>query len=420
MTLQSLHIGKLASHGEGEAELDGARIFVPFTLPGETVRADVGGERGTLVEVTTACPGRVAPICRHFGTCGGCALQHAGPDLYTAFKRDQIVNAMKSRGLSAAVGELIRIPTQSRRRATFAASRSGDDITLGYHQARSQTLVAVEECPVLRPAIVKALPALRSLLAVAMPRLGRANLHVTDTTQGLDVSIEGAGVEMTAKRRALLGAWMTDTPTMLRLTVDNEQIAARRIPEITFSGHTVPLPQRSFLQAVAEAEAQMVRLARKAVAGLKASAKIADLYAGLGAFSLALGQRHEVLAVEWDREAVAALSKAAKQPGLRKIEVLRRDLAREPLSVRELEPFTAVLFDPTRAGAEAQAAMLAASSVRTVIAVSCNPATFARDARIFVDGGYVMGSITPVDQFLFTPHVELVAVFNKGKGRRVQ
>ncbi len=411
----TVHIQSLASQGEGEADLNGVRLFVPFTLPGETVRADIQGERARVVEFVAASPDRIAPICQHFGSCGGCALQHAGPAVYSTFKREQIVNALKSRGLAAEVGELIRIPAHSRRRATFAASRSGDDVTLGYHQARSQTLVAVAECPVLRPAIVKALPALRTLLAIAMPRLGKAELHVTDTSHGLDVSIEGSGVEMTAKRRALLGSWMTDTPTMLRLTLDNEQIAARRVPEIAFSGHAVLLPQRGFLQAVGEAETLMVRLASEALAGLNASARIADLYAGLGVFSLALAKRHEVLAVEWDRASVDALTKAAKQPGLRKIEVLRRDLGREPLSVRELEPFAAVLFDPPRAGAEPQAAMLAASTVHTVIAVSCNPATFARDARILVDGGFVMETITPVDQFLFTPHVELVAVFKKGK-----
>jgi 23S rRNA (uracil1939-C5)-methyltransferase len=413
-----LHIASLAAQGDGEALIRGVRTFVPFTLSGEVVRADIDGDRGTLVDVTAPSPDRIAPVCRHFGSCGGCALQHAGPAVYGAFKREQVLNALASRGLTAEVGDLIRIPAQSRRRATFAATRDGEAIVLGYHQARSQTVIAIEECPVLRPAIVRALPALRALLALALARQGQADLHVTETGHGLDVSIDGAGVEMTAKRRALLGNWVTDHAAILRLTVDDEQIAARAEPTMTFSGHTVSLPRQSFLQAVAEAESEMVRLAREATSKLKASDRIADLYAGLGAFSLSLGQRHEVLAVEWDREAVAALTKAARQPGLRKFDVLRRDLAREPLSVRELEPFAAVLFDPPRAGADAQAKMLAGSSVRTVIAVSCNPATFARDARILVDGGYTIETITPVDQFLFTPHVELVAVFKKGKAKR--
>ena len=284
--------------------------------------------------------------------------------------------------------------------------------------ARSRSVVAIQECPVLQPAIVDALPRLRALLAIAMPRNSAAVVHVTCASHGLDVSIEDSGAEMTAKRRALLGSWITETPGVLRLSIDGEQIALRSQPEIAFPGHSVSLPARSFLQASAEAEAHMVQLAREAVVGLKSNARIADFFAGLGAFSLALAARHEVLAVEWDREAVAALTKAARQPGLRKLEVLRRDLAREPLSVRELEPFGAVLFDPPRAGAEAQAAMLAASTVGIVIAVSCNPATFARDARILVDGGYTMGSLAPIDQFLFSPHVELVAVFKKAKSRR--
>ena len=411
-------IETLASQGEGAADVAGTRVFVPFTLTGETVLADIDGERGALVEVTTASPDRIVPVCKHFGVCGGCALQHAGSAVYSAFKRDQIAHALAQRGLSAEIGDLIRIPTQSRRRAAFAVVRDGDDVTLGYHKARSQTVIEIAECPVLRPAIVAALPQLRTLAALALPRQGSAELHVTDTSHGLDVAIEGAGAEMTAKRRALLGGWMTATPVVLRLTVDDEQIAARSEPHMMVSTHAVALPSRSFLQATAEAESEMVRLAEAAVAKLKSNAKIADLYAGLGAFSLALGNRHEVLAVEWDRPAVAALTKAARQPGLRKIEVLRRDLAREPLSVNELAPFAAVLFDPPRAGAEAQAAMLAKSTVGVVIAVSCNPATFARDARILVDGGYAIESVTPIDQFLFTPHVELVAVFKKGKGKR--
>ncbi len=413
----TLTIETLAAQGDGVALVDGARIFVPYTLPGETVRAEVSGERGSLVDIMTASPYRIAPVCRHFGACGGCALQHAGPAVYRDFKRDQIAHALAQRGLDAPIGDLISIPPKSRRRAAFTAVRNGDDVTLGYHKARSPTVVEVEECPVLRPAIVAALPQLRTLAALALPRQGSAELHVTDTTHGLDVAIEGAGAEMTAKRRALLGSWMTGTPAVLRLTVDNEQIAARAEPQINVSSHAVTLPPRGFLQASSEAEAAMVQLAEAAVAKLKSNARIADLYAGLGAFSLALGKRHEVLAVEWDRAAVAVLTKAARQPALRKIEVLRRDLAREPLSVPELAPFAAVLFDPPRAGAEAQAAMLAKSTVGTVIAVSCNPATFARDARILVDGGFAIESITPIDQFLFTPHVELVAVFKKAKRR---
>ncbi len=420
MTTSSVHIHSLASQGEGAADVAGIRTFVPYTLPGETVLADIDGERGSLFEVTAASPDRIAPVCKHFGSCGGCALQHAGPAVYASFKRDQIIHALAQRGLNAPVDTLIRIPAQTRRRAAFAVVRNGDDVTLGYHKARSQTVIEIEECPVLRPAIVAALPQLRTLAALALPRQGSAELHVTDTSHGLDVAIAGAGAEMTAKRRALLGGWMTATPQVLRLTVDEEQIAARSEPQIAVSTHIVPLPARSFLQACAEAEAEMVRLAQAAVVKLKSNAKIADLYAGLGAFSLALGKRHEVLAVEWDRPAVAALTKAARQPGLRKIHVLRRDLAREPLSVGELAPFAAVLFDPPRAGAEAQAAVLAKSTVGTVIAVSCNPATFARDARILVDGGYAIESITPVDQFVFTPHVELVAVFERPKGRRAQ
>lgn len=418
----SLLIETLGSHGEGLAEHEGRKVFVPFTLPGERVAADIDGERGTLLRVEAPSPERIAPICQHFGTCGGCALQHANPGLYTQFKRDQVLHALNSRGFAddVPVAALVPIAPGTRRRASFAVSRGGDDLVLGYHQARSQALVNVEQCPVLRPSIVRELPSLRAMLMVALARQGAAELHVTDTGNGLDVALDGGGVEMNAKRRAALGAWMNAAPAMLRLSIDGEQIAARAQPVISFSGHPVAMPARSFLQASSEAEAAMIGLIREGLGKLKKADRVVDLFAGLGAFSLALAQHNEVRAVEWDASAVAALTAAAGQPGLRKLEVLRRDLFREPLSARELEPFAAVVFDPPRAGAQAQAEALAASSVRTVIAVSCNPATFARDARALVDGGYRLEKVTPVDQFLYSAHVELVAVFSKPKARRVK
>ena len=418
-TQTNLVIDNLASQGEGTSDADGQKVFVPFTLPGERVVADVEGERGSLVYVEQKSPDRITPVCRHFGNCGGCALQHAGPALYRRFKRDQIVHALQSRGFGddVDVAELIAIAPGTRRRATFAVSRKGDDIVLGYHAARSHDLVGIEECPVLRPSIVRELPNLRALLAIALPRLGSGELHVTDTGHGLDVMLNGTGLEMAAKRRSALGAWLTAMPKMLRLTVDGEQIAAHQTPMVEFSGHPVLLPAGSFLQATAEAEAHMIALIGEALGKLKKPDRVADLFAGLGAFSLALAATHEVLAAEWDVNAVTALTAAARQPGLRKLDVLRRDLFREPLSARELEPFAAVVFDPPRAGAQAQAEQIAASSVRTVIAISCNPATFARDARTLVDGGYQLGRVTPIDQFLFSAHVEVVAVFTKGKVR---
>ena len=416
-TQTSLTIESLGSQGEGVAGYEGRKVFIPFTLPGEQVAADVEGERGTLLRVVRPSPQRVSPICKHFGACGGCALQHAGAGLYRPFKRDQVAHALKSRGFAGdiEIAELVTVAPGTRRRAAFAASRDGDDITLGYHAARSHALAAIDECPVLHPAIVRELPNLRNLLAFALARKSTAELHITGTAHGLDVMLTGASVEMTAKRRATLGAWLNATPAMLRLTIDGEQIAKRAEPEITFSGHTVTLPAGKFLQAVPEAEAQMLRLVEAGFGRLKPKDRIADLFCGLGAFSLPLAKRNEVLAVEWDVDVIAALQAAALQPGLRKLEVLRRDLFREPLSARELEPFAAVVFDPPRAGAQAQAESLAASSVRTVIAVSCNPATFARDARTLVDGGYRLDLVTPIDQFLFSPHVEVVAVFKKGK-----
>ena len=414
-TQSTLTIDHLGSHGEGVAEHDGRKVFVPFTLPGEREAVEIDGERGALLRVETPSLERIAPVCRHFGICGGCALQHAGPPVYGQFKRDQVLHALASRGFTddVPVAELVPIAAGTRRRASFAVSRNGDEVVLGYHQARSQVLVNIEQCPVLRPTIVSELANLHVMLMIALARRASAALHVTDTGHGLDVVLDGGGVEMNAKRRAALGAWMNAAPAMLRLTVDGEQIGAREQPVISISGYAVALPARSFLQAASEAESAMIGLIRDGLGKLKKPDRIADLFAGLGAFSLALADRNEVLAVEWDAPAVAALTAAARQPGLRKLDVLRRDLFREPLSARELEPFAAVVFDPPRAGAQAQAEALAASTVRTVIAVSCNPATFARDARVLIDAGFVLERVLPVDQFLWSPHIELVAGFRR-------
>ena len=419
-TTASLTIETLGSQGEGVAEFDGRKIFVPFTLPGERVSAEVDGERAILLRIEHASPDRIAPVCRHFGACGGCALQHMDWPQYRAFKRSQVVHALKARGFTdeRVVGDLVGVAPGTRRRATFGATRAGDGVLLGYHMSRSHTILAIDECPVLSPAIVAALPKLRQLMELLLSRRGTAEVHVTDNMQGFDVVVTGGVTAIDVARRSTLGGWLARAPGMARLTVDGEQMAAKSIPTITFSEHAVALPPASFLQAVPEAEAALVAHVREALAGLKSKERIADLFAGLGAFTLPLAERNEMLAVEWDRDAVAALTAAARQPGLRKIEVLRRDLFREPLSVRELEPFAAVVLDPPRAGAQTQSAALAASTVRTVIAVSCNPATLARDARTLVDGGYRLDKVTPIDQFVYSPHVEAVAVFNRPKAKR--
>jgi len=415
-----LSIDSLGSQGEGVADAGGRKVFVPYTLPGERIDADVSGERGVATAIETPSLERVAPVCPHFGACGGCALQHASAPLYRRFKRDQLIHALRSRGFTddGIVCDLIVVPPASRRRATFSATREGDDIAIGYHAARSHTVIAIAACPILRPAIVAALPALHDLAFLILSRRATAEVHVTDTRQGLDIVVTGAGTEINATRRAAAGSWLARSPGIARLTVDGEQVAAKLAPTVEFSGHAVALPPASFLQAVPEAEAAMVAAVRGALGHLKGKDKVADLFAGLGAFALPLAAHNEVLAVEWDKAAVAALTAAARQPGLRKLEVLRRDLFREPLSANELAPFAAVVFDPPRAGAEAQAAALATSSVPIVVAVSCNPATLARDARTLVEGGYDLRSVTPIDQFLYSAHVEAVAVFQRPKTRR--
>jgi 23S rRNA (uracil1939-C5)-methyltransferase len=412
---QSLVIQSLGHAGEGIAMAgDGSRIYVPHTLPGETVTAEIEGDRGRLLTVETPSADRIAPLCRHAGTCGGCALQHAAAVAYAQFKRGLVISALAARGLpSDSVGPLISLPPGTRRRTEFAARRSGQGVALGFTEYRSHSIVPIAECPVLRPDIVAALPALRALLEITLSRSGTADMHITASDSGFDVAIAGGVAALDGARRAALGTWLQRTPSVARLSIDDETIAARHEPRVSFGGHAVSLPVRGFLQATAAAETHMLAIVREALSSLKTSARVADLFAGLGAFTLPLAERYAVTAVEWNAAAIAALTKASRQPGLKSIDVLRRDLFREPLSARELKPFAAVVFDPPRAGAEAQATALAASQVPWVVSVSCNPATFARDARLLVDGGYTLQRITPIDQFLFSAHVELVAVLQR-------
>jgi len=403
-----IEIGRLGAQGDGVADGPEGPLFVPFALPGERVRVafDPGHPQGRLLTVLEASPARVAAVCPHFGTCGGCALQHLEHGAYLTWKRDQVCAALQSRGLDADVEPVRSVPLASRRRASFALSRTPSGTVLGYHKRASHDVIAVEVCPVLVPEIVARLPGLKSALASLAPAKGQARVSVTAIEVGLDVAVEGAVPRLGPERLAALAAEAI-AAGVARLTLNGEMVLQQGRPALSLSGAQIALPPGAFLQASREAEQMLVELVSE---GVGSANRVADLFAGLGTLTLTLARRAAVDAFEQDEDAVAALAEAARMtPKLKPVRTFVRDLFRTPLKARELAAYDAVVLDPPRAGAKAQAVELAASIVPRLTAVSCHAGTLARDLRILVDGGYRLARVVPVDQFRFSPHIEIVA-----------
>lgn len=413
---ETLIIDRLGQRGDGVAETPSGQVFVPYTLPGERVRVVRDGERGQLVEIIAPADSRIAAICPLFTRCGGCAAQHMEPGLYREWKRRQVETALARAGVEAPVAEIVDAHGAGRRRVTFHARREGEDMkgvgmVVGFMAARSHDLVAVEACPVLAPGLARA-PAAAQLLA---NRLGGSNkpldLQITASDAGLDVDIRGHGPAGDKLRLALTQA--AERLDLARLSLHGETIVERRPPLQRMGRATVAPAAGGFLQATAEGEETLAALV---LAALPKGKRVADLFAGCGPFSFRLAERVQVHAVESDKAAMLALAKgAAATQGLKPIATETRDLFRRPLLEHELNGFDAVVLDPPRAGAEAQARRLAAAKVGTVIYVSCDAASFARDAAILIAGGYALEGVTPVDQFRYSAHIELVGVFRRSR-----
>jgi len=405
-----VRIERLGAQGDGLAQGPDGPLFVPFTLPGELVKvaAEPGEPRAEALAILEPSPERVAPVCQYFGTCGGCALQHIEARAYLAWKREQVIAALASRGLEVPVGEVRAVPLASRRRAAFTLGRTARGVAFGYRAARSHAIVDIAACPVLNSSIVGRLPKLKSLLALLLGGKREARVTVTEADQGLDVAVEGI------RPSAGLFAKLAATGARIgapRIMIDGESVILAGEPSVTLSGAQVRLPPGAFLQASRESDAVLAGLVKSGVGRAK---RVADLFAGIGTFTFALAGSAEVDAFEQDEAAIAALTGAARTtPKLKPVRTFSRDLFRAPLSARELARYDAVVLDPPRAGARAQAKALAASKVPKVVMVSCNPGTCARDLNILVDGGYRITRVVPVDQFLFSPHIELVAELEK-------
>ncbi len=408
----TLDITEIGARGEGVAAGDDGPIYVPFALPGERVRARVLGGRATTSAVETPSADRVAAPCAHFGRCGGCQLQHWADAPYLAWKHEQVVRALARRNLETPVDPVIVAWGEGRRRAAFHAQRTGAQVRFGFVERGGARIEPIDLCPVLAPAMAAALPDLRALAAAFAPARGEITMQCLITETGLDVAIKGAGKPAGFDRARLeSAARIADRLDLARLAFDGETLVARRTPTVVIGRARVSPPPGAFLQATLEGERVLGDIV---AAALKGAERVADLFCGVGTFALRVADYAEVHGVEGDAEMLSALKRAADEVGgLRGVTVERRDLLRAPLAALELKRFDAVVFDPPRAGAKLQAEQIGASKARKVAAVSCDPATFARDVRVLVDSGFTLTQVTPVDQFRWTPHVEIVGLLER-------
>ena len=412
---ETLTISRVGGQGDGIAETPAGPVFAPLTLPGETVRGEVRDGRLEAVEIVVASPERIAPVSPHYGDCGGCSLQHWAAGPYLDWKRDQVRLALAREGIETEIEATVAVPPGTRRRLALHARRGEDGrVVLGFKARKSWRLVEVTVCPVADRRLVSAFPALTRVAEAFLEHPKSApTLHVTATLTGLDVDVTGVerrsgGLSRDAQMRAIEAAAAAG---LARLSLAGETLMMERQPKVAFGPATVPLPPGGFLQAVPEAEAAMVARAMEAVKGAK---KIADLFCGAGTFTFPLATVAPVLAADASAAGIAALkSGIGTGPGMKPVTAEVRDLFRRPMAPYDLRGCNAVVLDPPRAGALEQTRQIAPSKAAVVVYVSCNPVTFARDARVLIDAGFRLERVTPVDQFLWSAHVELAAVFRR-------
>ena len=410
---ETLYIDHVGHRGDGVALALGGSIYVPYALGGETVEvSEVQGhpDRRHLLGVRQTSRERISPFCPHFTVCGGCAIQHWDLAAYRAWKHDVVIGTLAQAGIHCPVPPLIDAHGNGRRRVTFHARMGTHEVLkVGFAAAYSHDIIPIDRCPVLDRTLEGALDAAWAIAEALKPARKPLDVQFTATRGGLDVDVRGSGPinpAMTARLSAI-----AEEHRLARLTRHGELVLIRNPPVITIGSAQVTLPPGSFLQATVAGEETLATL----VLGHCARARnVADLFCGVGPFALRLASRSRVTAFDSDAPSVAALQKTATSTAkLKPVKAEARDLFRRPLVPQELRDYDAVVFDPPRQGALAQARQLAMSRVPVVVAVSCNVNTFARDAAILIEGGYRIESVTPVDQFRHTPHVELVAKFTR-------
>lgn len=407
-----LVIDHMGSKGDGVSRDDERATHVPFTLPGEVVEVEQRGERARLVSITTPSSERIVPICRHFGVCGGCSLQHWDQAPMLAWKGDLVTRALARKGIDIVVGPATAAWGVGRRRASFHGKIGPKGFEFGFAEAKSHKIENISECPILTAGLQSALPRLRALAEGLAPKGETIDMAVTETPTGLDVDVRNAGKVDRFERRGLerLGH-LAESAQIGRLTLHGHTAISRVGPRVKMGNAIVAVPAGAFLQATRAGEDALVA---KVLEWTKGTKHVADLFAGLGTFALRLKETAQVTAIESDSSAVAAMKQASDAlAGGKTLTAIARDLYRAPLTPHEMKGMDAIVFDPPRAGAEAQALQIARSKIGLAVAISCDPATFARDAAILIEGGFKLEEIVAFDQFRFTSHVEIAAKFTR-------
>jgi 23S rRNA (uracil1939-C5)-methyltransferase len=398
--MAELTIKRLGHHGDGIAD---GPIFAPLTLPGEVITGDIDGDRIAAPSVITPSPNRVKAPCPHYKTCGGCSLMHASDPFVAQFKTDVITQALAAHNLPTPLRPIDTSPPRTRRRATLAGTRTKKGATIGFHARKSGTIVPIRDCFLLHPALLETLPTLEEITRLGASRSATLSFALTLTDTGIDLRVTG-GKPLDGPLRAALPPV---SQGIARLTWGDEPVFIETPPSLTIGPARVSPPPGAFLQATPHGEVALQSAVAEATEGANT---IADLFCGVGTFALPLAQSAAVHAVETDPDLLAALTIAANHTtGLKPLTTEARDLFRRPFLPDELAKYDAVVIDPPRAGAEAQTHEIAKAQVPTIAAVSCNPVTFARDAKSLIDAGYRLDWVQPVDQFRWSPHVELAA-----------
>jgi 23S rRNA (uracil1939-C5)-methyltransferase len=410
---RELALEAVGARGDAVAAGPAGPVYAAYGLAGETVRARVAADRAEILAVLSPSPERQTPACLHFGRCGGCQLQHWAEAPYLDWKRAQVVEALAKRNLGPPVEPTIAAWGAGRRRAAFHASRQGGRVRVGFVERGGGKLVAIEQCPALAPALEAVALKLAPLAEAVTPPRADVTLQCLLTDAGVDVAVKGAGRALAEDRsaREVLTA-LADALDLARLTIDGEPIVTRRKPLLRMGRAMAAPPPGAFVQPTALGEETLARLALEALTGAE---RVIDLFSGMGTFALRLAQQAEVTAAEADGEMLAALKAAADGAGgaLKQVSILRRDLLRTPLSSLEMKKFDAALMDPPRSGARLQAEQVARAPIRKMAYVSCDPATFARDVKVLVEHGFALTRVTPVDQFRWSPHVEIVGALER-------
>ncbi len=424
MSRQQIEITELGARGDGIGQFDGKPVYAEGTVPGDVIETNLwpAGKQGlkaSSIKLLKESDRRQTPPCQHFGKCGGCSLQHVADDYYQQWMQERLRKVFSQQGIDdVTVLPAIMSPAQSRRRINLKALRIKDKVVLGYHQRQSHQLVDLKECPVAHPSLVALIAPLRECLAKVLDNRQQSEVYLTKVSNGVEIMLSMPKEPGLETRLTLTDFANTHDVSAISLIVDGlqEVVIERRPPTVNIAGVGVAIPPAAFLQATEEGEASMIKAVMEALPSkLPKKAKAIDLFAGVGTFSFALAQRLNVTAAEGALDAINALKYAANQMGnkIKPIDAIHRDLFRRPMFKHELEAFDVAVIDPPRSGAEAQMEQLAISSVPLIIAISCNPNTFARDAKMLLDKGYKMTAVQPIGQFLWSSHIELVTVFSK-------